>query len=87
MSDLKPLMVPEELREALAAEAANEGISLEAIAVQAVEGHLEAIRTRKFFEDGARNAAPEWLMKFLDREGGEPPQPGDELPEGYVRTR
>jgi hypothetical protein len=87
MAELKPLLVPEELREALAAEAANEGISLEAITVKAVEAHLEAIKTRKFFDERARRADPEWLMKFLDRPGGEPPQPGDELPEGYVRIR
>ena len=87
MGELKPLMVPEELREALAAEAASEGVSLETITVQAVEAHLEALKTRKFFEDKARRADPEWLMKFLDREGGPPPRAGDELPEGYVRTR
>jgi len=87
MAELKPLLVPEELLEALAAEAANEGISLEAITVKAVEAHLEAIKTRKFFDERARRADPEWLMKFLDRAGGEPPQPGDELPEGYVRIR
>lgn len=87
MGDLKPLMVPEELREALAAEAASEGVSLETITAQALEGHLQALKTRKFFEDKARRADPEWLMNFLDREGGEPPRPGDELPEGYIRTR
>lgn len=87
MGELKPLMIPDELREALAAEAAGAGISLETIAVQAVEAHLEAIKTRKFFEDRKRRADPEWVMQFLNREGGEPPQPGDELPDGYVRTR
>lgn len=87
MGELKPLMVPEELREKLAAEAANEGVSLEVIAVQAVEGYLEALKTRKFFEERAKRADPEWLMQFLDRPGGELPQPGDELPEAYVRTR
>lgn len=87
MGELKPLMVPEELREALAAEAASEGVSLETITAQALEAHLEALKTRKFFEDKARRADPEWLMKFLDREGGEPPRAGDELPEGYIRTR
>jgi hypothetical protein len=87
MGELKPLMVPKELQEALAAEAASEGISLEAITVEALEAHLDALKTRKFFEDKTRRADPEWLMKFLEREGGEPPRPGDELPEGYVRTR
>lgn len=47
----------------------------------------EMCKTSKFFEDKASRADPEWLMEFLDREGGEPPRTGDELPEGYVRTR
>ena len=85
MGELKPLLIPEELREALAAEAASEGLTLEAIAARAVEAHLQAIKARKFFE--ARAAAdPEWLLRFLDRKGGEPPRPGDELPEGYKRS-
>lgn len=87
MSDLKPLLIPEELREALAAEAASEGVSVEAVGARAVEEHLEALKTRKFFEERAGRADPEWLMRFLDREDGEPPQPGDELPEGYKTTR
>lgn len=87
MSELKSFMIPKELEDALAAEAASEGVSVETIVSQAIEAYLEAIKTRKFFAERARNADPEWLMTFLDREDGEPPQPGDELPEGYVRTR
>ena len=86
MGELKPLLIPEELREALAAEAVSEGVSLEAIAAQAVEAHLEAIRARKFFEARAGQSVPEWLLRFLDRGGGEAPRPDDELPEDYKRT-
>jgi hypothetical protein len=84
MVDPKPLMIPDALREALAAEAANEGVSLEDITVQAVEAHLEAIKTRKFFEERRRRADPAWLLRFLDREGGLPPEPNDELPGGRL---
>jgi hypothetical protein len=28
-----------------------------------------------------------WLMQFLNRDSGVAPEPGDELPEGYVRSR
>jgi hypothetical protein len=80
-------MVPAELREALAAEADREGVSLEEIAAAAVAAHLEAARARKHFEDLAGRADPEWLMRFLERDGGLPPQEGDELPDGYQRTR
>lgn len=86
MGDMHPILVPDELREAFAAEAASEGLSVEAMVARAMQLHLEAIKTRKFFEERARKADPEWLMQFLSRDGGEPPQPGDELPDGYVRT-
>ncbi len=83
MGELRPLLIPEELCEALAAEAANTGLSLEAVAAQAVEAHLEAIKTRRFFETRVAGSNPEWLLHFLNRSGGEPPRVGDELPEGY----
>lgn len=84
MGELK-LLIPDELREALAAEAASEGVSLDALTTQAIEAHLEALKTRRFFEERAVRTDPEWLKRFLDREGGEPPRPGDALPEGYKR--
>lgn len=86
MGELKPLHIPEELREALAVEAASKGVSVDAIAAQAVEAYLSAIRTRKFFEARAGSSDPEWLMRFLDRKDGEVPRLGDELPSGYKRT-
>ncbi|MFM9863306.1 MAG: toxin-antitoxin system HicB family antitoxin [Micropepsaceae bacterium] len=84
MGELK-LNIPEDLREALAAEAASEGVSLDTLTTQAIEAYLEVLKTRRFFAERAANADPEWLKRFLDREGGEPPRPGDELPEGYRR--
>jgi hypothetical protein len=42
-------------------------------------------------EDGAAkpNDRPDWTAfdRIMSREGGEPPQPGDEIPQGYRRTR
>lgn len=84
MVDPKVVMIPGALRDSLAAEAANEGLSLEEITVQAVEAHLEAIKTRRFFEECRRRADPAWLLRFLDRESGLSPEPGDELPQGYT---
>lgn len=87
MGELKPLLIPEDLREALAAEAAIEGLTLDEIAARAVEAHLRAVKTRRFFEERAGRADPKWLLEFLDRVPARPPEPGDELPEGYQRTR
>ncbi|MES1200658.1 MAG: hypothetical protein ABUS57_04330 [Pseudomonadota bacterium] len=87
MSDLKPLLVPSELKDALAAEAVEKGVSLEAVAAEAIEDHLEAEKARKFFEERAQSADPEWLIGFLNREGGEAPGPDDQLPSGYKPTR
>ena len=87
MGDLKPLLVPETLRDALAAEAAREGVSLEVLAARAVERHHEAAEARAFFAERASRSDPEWLLRFLDRDDGEAPGPGDELPEGYRGTK
>lgn len=84
MGELK-LSIPDELRDALAAEAASEGVSLDSLTVQAIEAYLESLKARRFFAERAARADPEWLKRFLDREGGEPPRPGDEIPEGYRR--
>jgi hypothetical protein len=87
VSELKPLLVPAELRDALAEEAAAEGVSVETAAARAIEHHIEAAKTRRFFEERAREADPEWLLRFLSRPGGEPPAPGDEVPPGYKPHR
>ena len=75
MGELKPLLIPEDLREALAAEAVIEGLSLEEIAARAVEAHLRASKTRRFFEERAGRGDPKWLLEFLDRVPDATPQP------------
>ena len=87
MGELKPLLIPEDLREALAAEAALEGLTLEQIAARAVEAHLRAAKARRFFEERAGRGDPKWLLEFLDRDPGEPPRAGDETPLGYRRKQ
>ncbi|HCK84776.1 MAG TPA: toxin-antitoxin system HicB family antitoxin [Hyphomonadaceae bacterium] len=68
-----------------AAEAAGE--TVEAFIARAVAFEIERERTDKFFAERRARANIGRALEILDREGGEPPQPGDELPEGYVRTR
>jgi antitoxin component HigA of HigAB toxin-antitoxin module len=40
-----------------------------------------------YFEERARRADYEWFDRFMNREGGEPPRAGDELPPGYKRRK
>jgi plasmid stability protein len=63
MRELKPLLIPEELHEALSAEAASAGLSVEAVVTQAVTAHLDAIKTRKILE--ARAAAGSHPADFV----------------------
>ena len=86
MGELKPLLIPGDLREALADEAASEGVSLEQIAARAVEAYLEAIKTRKFFEDRAGRGNGQRLLDILNRVPERPPEPDDEIPEGYKHS-
>ena len=39
------------------------------------------------WEDSELHVDGKWLMQFLNRDSGVAPEPGDELPEGYVRSR
>ncbi len=38
-------------------------------------------------EDAELHVDGNWLLQFLNRDSGVAPEPGDELPEGYVRSR
>ena len=80
-----------QLPEKLAMEAENAakaaGESIEAFVTRAVAFEIERERTGSFFAERRARADVAKALELLDRPGGEPPQPGDELPEGYVRTR
>ncbi len=79
--------LPDDLYDAVADMAAAVGESVEMFMVRAAEARVDKLKFCRLLEERACRADPQWLTKFLDREGGEPPQPGDELPEGDVRTR
>lgn len=42
---------------------------------------VAAMQTEEFFSDRRARANNDAFLRILNREGGEPPQPGDELPE------
>ena len=64
--------------------AAREGISMNQFIATAVAEKLSALETAEFFEERVRRADPDLFDKVMSRQRGEPPRPGDELPEGYV---
>lgn len=86
----KPLTVEmaDELADALAKAANDLGETEEQFVKQAVAQRLEALEDNPFFARRRkgidRKAARDWL---LSRQGGEPPEPGDELPPGYTPPR
>ena len=56
--------------------------------VVAVAEKIASMTTAKtFFDERAKRADLELARKILTRKGGEPPRPGDELPEGWERPR
>ena len=58
-----------------------------ATAIKQATNSLGALTEREFFAKRLKGADFDDLRQFLNREGGEPPREGDELPERYVRTR
>ncbi len=51
----------------------------------AVAEKISALETTEFFKQRAARADMDAFRQFMNREGGEPPREGDELPSGYVR--
>ncbi len=63
--------------------AAEEGTSVNQFVATAVAEKVSALRTARFFAE--RKGRAEWRAfdRILSREGGEPPRPGDEIPDEY----
>jgi predicted transcriptional regulator len=84
----KPVTVEiaDELAADLAKVANDLGESQEQFVTRALAARIETFRDNPFFArrraEFDRVAVADWL---LEREGGDPPIPGDELPEGYAR--
>ena len=64
-----------------------DGVSMNHLISIAVAEKISALETAEFFERRAANADMDAFRRFLNREGGEPPGKGDELPKGYVRKK
>jgi hypothetical protein len=77
---LYPLRLPRFLQETVAKVAAREGTSIEQFIAIAVAEKLSALDPQAFFEERRRKANIEAFDRIMQRSGGEPPRPGDDLP-------
>jgi uncharacterized protein (DUF1778 family) len=75
-----PLRLPQSLKRAVADAAARDGISINQFIMLAVAEKLAVIDTVRFFAERSERADLERFDQLLNRQGGEPPQPGDEVP-------
>lgn len=80
MADDAAIHVPKELNDALAAEAKRAGVSVDALAEEAIARHLEARKTLAHFAALKANADWGLLDRVLSRQGAEPPAEEDRLP-------
>lgn len=79
--------LPLSMKDAIARLAKQDGVSMNQMITIAVAEKLAVLDTIDNIKKRAARADYEWFDRFMNREGGEPPREGDELPEGYVRTK
>ena len=77
------LRLPVSLKEAVEQVAREDGISMNQFIAIATAEKLSVLRTAAFFAERKGKGNREEFLRILRREGGEPPRPGDELPEGW----
>jgi len=75
-----PLRLPRFLQEAVEKVAKREGTSIDQFIAIAVAEKLSALDTQAFFEERRQKANVEAFDRIMNRSGGEPPRPGDEMP-------
>lgn len=73
-----PLRLPRSLKAAVMRIAKEEGTSVNQFVVTAVAEKLSALETASFFEERRKRADFKAFRRILNRQGGEPPRPGDE---------
>ena len=78
------LRLPRSLKAAVEAKAEQDGTSMNQFIVVAVAEKLSTMQaTEEFFALRKGKGDVEAVIRFLSREGGEPPREGDELPDEY----
>ncbi|MGO9484458.1 MAG: toxin-antitoxin system HicB family antitoxin [Rhodomicrobium sp.] len=75
------LRLPLSLKAAIEQAAEEDGTSMNQFLVVAAAEKLSAMQTEAFFAERRSRANRDEFLRILNREGGEPPREGDELPE------
>ncbi len=75
-----PLRLPHSIKAAVEELTRAEGISMNQFIATAVAEKLSALSTADFFVHPAARAKPDAFDRILNRQGGEVPRAGDELP-------
>jgi antitoxin component of RelBE/YafQ-DinJ toxin-antitoxin module len=81
------LRMPKSMKESIARLAKEDGVSMNQMITLTLAEKVAARDAIEYFRRRAARADYEWFREFMNREGGEPPREGDELPEGYVRKK
>ena len=76
-----PLRLPVSIKAEAERLAASEGTSLNQFVASAVAEKVAALRTASYFAE--RRGRADWpaFDRLMARDGGEPPRPGDEMPD------
>ncbi|MBP7334587.1 toxin-antitoxin system HicB family antitoxin [Niveispirillum sp.] len=77
-----PLRLPASVKAEAERVAAEDGTSLNQFVATAVAEKLAVMRTATFFTERRGKGDRDAFRALLTRRGGQPPQPGDEVPEG-----
>jgi hypothetical protein len=75
-----PLRLPASIKAAAETAARRDGTTLNQFISSAVAEKLAALETAAWLEERAGRAEPGAIAQLLARQGGEPPQEGDEIP-------
>lgn len=73
------LRLPSSLKQAVEEVARADGTTLNQFIVTAVAEKLSAMRTADYFAERGKRSDVARALAFLERQGGEPPRPGDDL--------
>ena len=76
-----PLRLPISLKKAVAEASREDNSSINQFVVVAVAEKLSAMKTAELFAERRRVADPDAALSILSREGGQPPEPEDRLPD------